>query len=258
MILYQVDAFTDKLFGGNPAAVLILDDWPDDNLMQSIANENNLAETAFVVPEDDDYRIRWFTPATEVDLCGHATLAAAFIMFSETDYNRSSIRFQSKSGMLSVYKENDWLTLDFPSDEIRRVEISSAIKKCINAGISEAYQGRSDLMVVLEKENDVKQADPDLPSILQLGNRGLILTAPGTDVDFVSRFFAPYVGIDEDLVTGSAHTTLTPYWSKRLGKSELTARQISSRGGYLQCSVSGDRILISGRAVLYPKGTIMV
>lgn len=258
MILYQVDAFTEEVFGGNPAAVLLLDQWPDAQLMQSIASENNLAETAFVVPEGDDFRIRWFTPTTEVDLCGHATLAAAFVMFSEHGLNKNIIRFNSKSGMLSVKYNNGWLTLDFPVDELIPVEVSSLMKKCIDASIVEAYQGRSDLMLVLDHENHVIESDPDLVTVLKLDKRGLIITAPGTEVDFVSRFFAPQVGINEDPVTGSAHTTLIPYWSRRLGKAELIARQVSSRGGFLKCKMQGERVLISGKAVLYLKGEIMI
>jgi len=258
MTLYQIDAFTDKLFGGNPAGVIVLDAWPADPLMQSIALENNLAETAFVVPEGDDFRIRWFTPAIEVNLCGHATLAAAFVMFTELNYSKDIIRFQSRSGWLYVSKNDSWLTLDFPSDMLRPLDITSDMQKCTTANILEAYQGRSDYMFVLADEKAVKTSHFDQLAISHLGHRGIIVTAEGKDVDFVSRFFAPAYGIPEDPVTGSAHTTLTPYWSERLSKKNLTARQVSPRGGYIKCELTEDRVLISGQAVKYLEGNILI
>jgi PhzF family phenazine biosynthesis protein len=258
MTLYQIDAFTNKLFGGNPAAVVPLNTWPSDQLMQSIAAENNLAETAYVVPEGDDYRIRWFTPGVEVDLCGHATLAAAHVLYNELGYTRDQIRFQSRSGLLTVTRNGDWLTLDFPVDPYHPVEISDALRACTNGTIIEAYRGARDFMIVLENQQTVVNSAFDQMAILQLGHCGLIVTAPGDDVDFVSRFFAPAYAIPEDPVTGSSHCTLTPYWANRLGKNQFTARQVSDRGGYLKCEQSGDRILISGQAVLYLKGDIKV
>ena len=258
MILYQVDAFTDHLFGGNPAAVIVLEAWPDEKLMQSIANENNLAETAYVVPEGDDFHIRWFTPSTEVDLCGHATLASAYIMFNQLGYAKDIIRFQSKSGWLSVQRNGSWLTLDFPADHINPVPITSALQKCADTNILEAYLGRSDYLFVMADEHTVKDGHFDLHAIAALGHRGVIVTAEGKDVDFVSRFFAPAFGIPEDPVTGSAHTTLTPYWAHRLNKNDLIARQVSPRGGYLKCKNENDRVLISGQAVLYMKAEIEV
>ncbi|HJW29666.1 MAG TPA: PhzF family phenazine biosynthesis protein [Saprospiraceae bacterium] len=256
MVLYQIDAFTDKLFGGNPAGVISLESWPTEALMQSIASENNLAETAFVVPEGDDFRIRWFTPTVEVDLCGHATLAAAFVMYQYLGYAKVMIRFQSKSGLLTVQKNGTWLTLDFPADHIVPVDVTPAIQRCTDMNILEAYQGRSDFLFVLSDLRAVKEGHYNLDAIKALGHRGIIFTAEGKDVDFVSRFFAPAFGIPEDPATGSAHTTLTPYWAHRLGKNILTARQISSRGGYLKCTLNGDRVLISGQAVMYMKGEI--
>lgn len=256
MILYQVDAFTDKIFGGNPAAVILLEAWPDDHLMQSIGSENKLAETAFVVPEGNDFRIRWFTPAVEVDLCGHATLAAAYVMFHELGYSGDQIKFQSKSGLLSVSREDSWLTLDFPTDNLSSLNLTPAMQKCTTANILEAYQGKSDYMFVLADEKSVRESHFDLSAISALGYRGVIVTALGNNVDFVSRFFAPAYGINEDPVTGSAHTTLTPYWSNRLGRKNLTARQVSSRGGNLKCEMKGNRVLISGQAVMYMKGEI--
>ena len=257
MTVYQIDAFTDKLFGGNPAGVISLEAWPETQLMQSIATENNLAETAFVVPEGDDYRIRWFTPAVEVDLCGHATLAAAYVFYHELNYQKDIIKFQSRSGWLSVTKNGSWLTLDFPVDNLNSINITAAMQKCTTANILEAYEGRSDFMFVLADQKAVKESHFDLHAISALGLRGVIVTAEGKDVDFVSRFFAPALGINEDPVTGSAHTTLTPYWSHRLGKNNLTAKQVSPRGGYLKCELKDNRVLISGQAVLYMKGEII-
>lgn len=258
MTLYQIDAFTDTLFGGNPAAVVPLDSWLPDQLMQSIAAENNLAETAFVVPEGDDFRIRWFTPGVEVDLCGHATLATAYVMYQELGYKKDQIRFQSRSGLLTVSKNGDWLTLDFPVDHPHPIDISEPLKKCTNATIKEAYRGARDFMIVLEDQQTVINSVFDQSAILQLGHCGLIVTAQGEDVDFVSRFFAPAYAIPEDPVTGSSHCTLTPYWVKQTGKADLIARQVSARGGILKCALHGERVLISGKAVLYLKGDIRV
>lgn len=258
MTLYQIDAFTDTLFGGNPAAVVPLEYWPSDEFMQSIAAENNLAETAFVVPEYQDFRIRWFTPGVEVDLCGHATLATAYVMFTQLGYKFDIIRFQSRSGILTVSKNGDWLTLDFPADAYHPIDISDALKKCTNATIKEAYRGARDFMIVLEDQQAVLNSTFDQSAILQLGHCGLIVTAPGDDVDFVSRFFAPAYSIPEDPVTGSSHCTLTPYWAQQLGKIDLTARQVSARGGFLKCALRGERVLISGKAVLYLKGELSI
>jgi PhzF family phenazine biosynthesis protein len=258
MTLYQIDAFTDKLFGGNPAAVIPLDSWIPDQLMQSIAAENNLAETAFFVPEGDDFRIRWFTPGVEVDLCGHATLATAYVMYQEMAYKHDQIRFQSRSGLLTITRDDDWLTLDFPVDHYQPVEITDALKKCTSTQIVEAYRSTRDYMIVLENQHAVAHSTFDQFAILGLGHCGLIVTAPGVDVDFVSRFFAPAYAIPEDPVTGSSHCTLTPYWANRLGKNNLTARQLSSRGGYLKCALNGNRVAISGKAMMYMKGKIDV
>jgi len=256
MTLYQIDAFTDKLFGGNPAGVIPLESWPSDELMQSIAAENNLVETAFFVPDGDDYHIRWFTPGVEVDLCGHATLATAYVLFNELGYDRDLINFQSKSGVLKVTRDGDWLTLDFPKDQYQPVEISQIMRSCTNASILEAYKSVRDYMFVLENQETVVNSSFDQMAIMQLGHCGVIVTAPGEDVDFVSRFFAPAYAIPEDPVTGSSHCTLTPYWAQRLGKSNLTARQLSLRGGYLKCTLKSDRVLISGKAVMYMTGII--
>lgn len=258
MNIYFVDSFTDTLFSGNPAGVLITSEWLSDKLMQSIAAENNLAETAFVVPESGDFGIRWFTPVAEVDLCGHATLASAFVMFNELEYPKKSIHFNSKSGILSVTKDEDWLTLDFPADTLHPEDLTPALQKTTTANILESYKGRSDYLLVLPDEKAVRDSHYHLDAIRQLGGRGVIFTAEGSDVDFVSRFFAPAVGVDEDPVTGSAHTSLTPYWVGRLGKNDLTAKQLSARGGFLKCTLQGERVLMSGQARLYMKGKINI
>ena len=227
--LYQIDAFTSHVFSGNPAAVCPLEGWLEDIQLQNIAAENNLAETAFYVKTKDGYHIRWFTPVAEVDLCGHATLAAAHVIFNFPTDASTSVSFQSKSGILTVTRNQEWYTLNFPSDKVRPIAVTPELIACIGKNPVEGYQGLSDTMLVYSSRQEIEQAVPDLSKIAQLKARGLIITAPGTDTDFVSRFFAPQFGINEDPVTGSAHATLTPYWSRRLGKLELTARQISKR-----------------------------
>jgi PhzF family phenazine biosynthesis protein len=257
MKIYQVDAFTDKLFSGNPAAVCPLgDDWLDDSIMQSIALENNLAETAFYISWKNAYHIRWFTPTTEVELCGHATLATAFVMFACEGYKKDEIEFNSKSGVLGVRKDGEYITLDFPADTITKTNTTDEIRACFDIEPLEVFKGKSDLMLVFENESQVKNIGFDLAKIRSLDARGVIVTAMGTKSDFVSRFFAPQCGIDEDPVTGSAHTTLVPYWSKVLRKDELSAIQLSARKGYLLCRNKTDRIEISGKAKLYMKGEI--
>lgn len=257
--LYQVDAFTDKLFGGNPAAVCPLAEWLSDDILQKIAMENNLAETAFYVEQDDRYEIRWFTPQIEVDLCGHATLAAAFILFNWENYSGDSITFYSpRSGKLHVSRCSDWLTLDFPVDIFHNTPISSEIISCFDKQPLEAYKGKTDYMLVYEKESDIRDIRPQFEAISALKARGVIITAKGENVDFVSRFFAPQSGIIEDPVTGSAHTTLTPYWSEKLNKAEMSAIQLSERKGYLQCKFLGNRVEISGQAKLYLAGEIYI
>ncbi|MDN5553541.1 PhzF family phenazine biosynthesis protein [Prevotella sp.] len=257
--LYQVDAFTSTLFSGNPAAVCVLDSWLDDKLMQSIGSENNLAETAFLVPRGKDYEIRWFTPSIEVDLCGHATLASAFVLFDVLGYSGSAIKFYSlKSGLLTVTKKDDLLMMDFPTDDLELLseEQNGKIGTCIGLKPIETYKGKTDFITVIEKESDLKNLQPDLHEVSKLKGRGLVVTAKGDDVDFVSRFFAPQTGIPEDPVTGSSHTSLLPLWSKKLGKASLVARQLSKRGGQLFCEFKGDRCLIGGNAKLYLTGEI--
>ena len=257
--IYQIDAFTDKVFSGNPAAVCPLDKWLSDDLLQKIANENNLAETAFYVKEDNEYQIRWFTPKTEVDLCGHATLAAAYVLFNYEKHTEQTINFYSaRSGKLTVSKHSDTLTLNFPVDIYESIELTENLIHGFDILPTYALKGKTDYVLVFETENQIKKIKPDLIQIAKLGGRGVIITAKGDDVDFVSRFFAPQSGIDEDPVTGSAHTTLTPYWSKMLNKTKLTAIQLSERKGYLHCNLLGDRVEISGNAKLYLIGEIYI
>ncbi len=256
--LYQVDAFTDKVFSGNPAAVCPLEHWLDDSVLQNIAAENNLAETAFYVQTNEEFHIRWFTPKAEVDLCGHATLATAHVIFNLLEYEGPIISFQSRSGILSVSKSGEWLTLNFPVDRIEKIEITKELSAFVDRPMLEAYKGRSDFMFVFSGRHEVESLKPDLSRMMQLESRGVIVTAQGTDCDFVSRYFAPCVGINEDPVTGSAHTTLTPYWSSRLGKTEMTARQLSERGGFLKCKLLVDRVEIGGQAAFYMSGEISI
>jgi PhzF family phenazine biosynthesis protein len=257
--IYQVDAFTDKVFSGNPAAVCPLDMWLDDATLQKIANENNLAETAFYVTKGQQFEIRWFTPTVEVDLCGHATLAAAYVLFHHENHNENIVHFHSpRSGALTVSRDGELLTLNFPTDILEEVEITGAIKACFAKDPQAAFQGKTDYLLLFENEDAIRNLNPELDQIAKLPVRGVIVTAKGNNVDFVSRFFAPQSGIDEDPVTGSAHTTLTPFWAQLLGKNELTAMQLSPREGYLQCQYLNDRVAISGKAKLYLLGEIFL
>ncbi|RPH31046.1 MAG: PhzF family phenazine biosynthesis protein [Bacteroidales bacterium] len=256
--IYQVDAFTDKVFGGNPAAVCPLKEWLSDELLQKIAMENNLAETAFFVKQNEQYHIRWFTPTVEVDLCGHATLAAAFVLFSYENHNGNEIQFYSlRSGGLTVSKQSDYLTLNFPTDVYERIELFEELTIGFKFKPIEALKGKTDYMLVFENEDQINKLSPNFDAISKLNARGVIVTAKGNSVDFVSRFFAPQSGINEDPVTGSAHTTLTPYWAKKLGKNELSAIQLSERKGYLNCKYLNERVEISGKAKLYLIGEII-
>jgi PhzF family phenazine biosynthesis protein len=258
-IIYQVDAFASEVFKGNPAAVCILDQWLDTVRMQQIANENNLSETAFAVRVGECYEIRWFTPEVEVELCGHATLAAAHVLFKHMDYAGDWICFESiYSGRLVVKRKGDLLTLDFPVDAIEEMVVPELIVTALQKPPLKAFRGKTDFMFVYASESEIEHMDPDFGLLAQMGGRGVIVTAPGDDVDFVSRFFAPQTGVNEDPVTGSAHTSLTPYWSRILGKDELAARQLSTRGGELICVQRGDRVEISGHAVTFMKGKIRI
>jgi len=259
MKLFQVDAFAETVFSGNPAAVVPLDQWPDDSVMQNIAMENNLAETAFIISQGEVFHIRWFTPAVEVDLCGHATLATAHVLFNHLGYPGEVIKFFSHhSGALNVYRQGELLILDFPSDKTEQVIPTSDMEQAFDIKPKEFYKGKTNYMFVFENEEQVLNAKPNLPVIARLPLQGVIITAPGSQVDFVSRYFAPNAGIDEDPVTGSAHTTLIPFWSKRMGKEALSAIQLSKRKGLLACKDLGERVLISGKAKTYMIGDIFV
>ena len=255
--IYQLDAFAERQFAGNPAAVCLLDDWLDDAVMQSIAIENNLSETAFVIAEGDHYHIRWFTPAYEVDLCGHATLVAAAVVSRYVDSSCDKVRFQSRSGPLSVGVKGEELTLDFPASRPQVIEMPDALREGLRVEPESVWRGIY-FMAVYPAQQDVAAIQPDLGKLATLESDGIIVTAPGDEVDFVSRFFAPRAGIPEDPVTGSAYCVLTPYWSERLGKSRLNALQISPRGGVLYCEDHGDRVLIGGKVADYLKGEIEI
>jgi PhzF family phenazine biosynthesis protein len=254
--LFQIDAFAGRVFSGNPAAVVPLERWLDDATLQAIATENNLSETAFFVGSGGDYHIRWMTPAAEIDLCGHATLASAFVVFNVVEPGRTEVAFRSRSGQLRVEAEGERLALDFPSRPPRPLQgISGAVADALGRAPVSVLEAR-DLMAVYERESDVRTLAPDMAKLVAFDRTGVIATAPGEGCDFVSRFFAPRVGIPEDPVTGSAHCTLVPFWSKRLGRASLFARQLSARGGELWCEDRGARVRIAGRAALYLEGTI--
>jgi PhzF family phenazine biosynthesis protein len=256
--IYQVDAFTQKVFGGNPAAVCPLDQWPDDDLLQKIALENNLSETAFFVKNNDYFEIRWFTPEVEVNLCGHATLASAHVIFNYMNYEGYSIQFESKSGILEVFKTEDWLTLDFPAADLKPAIIRGNLSEALGQMPLGIFQADQKLLAIYENEQIIKSIHPNFEKLSKLEYMGVIVTAPGDYVDFVSRFFAPRVGINEDPVTGSAHTLLIPFWSKRLEKKVLHALQLSERKGELHCEDKGDRVWISGQTITYLVGEIEI
>ena len=255
--MYQVDAFAGHVFSGNPAAVCPLDQWLPDEQMQAIAAENNLAETAFFVRNGAGYRLRWFTPAVEVDLCGHATLASAFVVFHELTPAEQSVRFQTKSGTLTVTRDGDLLTMDFPARPPQECEVYPQLIPALG-GRPEKVLASDDYLVIYPSEEEVRALRPKMDALMDIDRFAVIVTAPGKNADFVSRFFAPSKGIPEDPVTGRAHCTLIPYWSKRLGKKKLHAFQVSSRGGELWCEDRGERVGISGKAVLFFEGTIFV
>ncbi|MFT5185296.1 MAG: PhzF family phenazine biosynthesis protein [Flavobacteriales bacterium] len=256
--IYQVDAFASNCFSGNPAAVCILNSWLSSETMQAIAQENNLSETAFLVGCNDRYELRWFTPLAEMDLCGHATLASAYVLIYELGIDASVLFFESRSGELQVTRRGEDLELNFPADDCKPVQAPDRLEEALGTSCPEVFRGKTDYLVIANSQAALMKLAPNFHLMRNIGVRGVIVTAPGDDVDFVSRFFAPEVGVDEDPVTGSAHTTLTPYWSKRLGKSEMSALQLSTRGGELQCTLQADRVLIRGKAVLYLKGEIYI
>lgn len=255
--IYQVDAFARHAFEGNPAAVCPLDAWLPDALMQAIAAENNLSETAFFVREGDRFAIRWFTPTTEVDLCGHATLASAFVLFECEGYRNERICFESKSGELAVSRDADLLVLDFPAQPPEPCAVPDGILAAFGAEPVECLKA-ADLIVIYEDEQFVRAVAPDIETLKTVNSRGIIVSAASTEYDFVARFFGPNVGIDEDPVTGSAYTQLVPYWAEKTGKTTFHAKQASDRGGELFCELAGDRVLIGGRAVKYLEGVIEI
>jgi len=263
MQYHVIDVFTDKLFGGNPAGVCLLEWWPHDDVLQSIAAENNLSETAFLVKQDGYYDLRWFTPAIEIDLCGHATIAGAFVLFEEIEKAASEIKFRTLSGIMAVKRENDLLFLDFPARPVSPCPMYQTFEKAFGVSPVEVFKA-VDFLVLIENEETLRAINPDFLLLKQLKSEakldndsfGIIITAKGSDCDFVSRFFAPNAGINEDPVTGRAHCSLIPFWKERLGKSRMTARQLSKRGGMLFCEDRNERVRIGGKAVRYLRGDI--
>ena len=256
--LFHVDAFTSRVFSGNPAAVCPLPSWLPDATLQSIAAENNLSETAFFVSGTDAYELRWFTPTVEVDLCGHATLASAFVIFHSLDPGQQVASFTSKSGPLRVARSADMLVLDFPVREPEACDPPADLAAALGRAPREVWRARDNYLAVYDAEEEVRALRPDMTGLRALGRYGVAATAPGQASDFVSRYFAPSFGIDEDPVTGMTHCTLTPYWARRLGKDRLHALQVSARGGELFCLPRGDRVTIAGRAVKYMQGVIEI
>jgi PhzF family phenazine biosynthesis protein len=256
--IFQVDAFATEIFQGNPAAVIPLTNWLPDELMQKIAMENNLSETAFFVPKPKGFHIRWFTPLAEVDLCGHATLATAHVLFHHLNYGEKEIQFESKSGILNVKRANDLLYLNFPTSDLVEIEIPDHFKNAFQFHPEKCLRGRDDLMLIFNHEREILNLNPNFHILSEAKVRGVITTSVSETYDFVSRFFGPAVGINEDPVTGSAHTMLIPYWSKALKKDELIAKQVSKRGGILHCKNLGKRVEIGGKAVTYLTGEITV
>ena len=258
MRYYMVDAFADKVFAGNPAGVCVLNEPIDAALMQNIAAENNLPETAFFYRDHNKYRLRWFTPVDEIDLCGHATLASAYVIFRYLDRSAAEVHFLTMSGELIVTKDGDVLTLDFPSRKPVPCAVPEGLEDALGVKIVEAHSSR-DMLCLVESEEVLKSIQPDYQKLLAIkGPMGFIATAKGETYDFVSRFFAPGTGIDEDPVTGSTHTNLIPFWSERLTKTKMTAAQLSKRGGVLHCEDCGERVKIGGRAVCYLQGELLV
>ena len=255
--IFQVDAFSSDVFSGNPAAVVPLEYWLEDNQMQAIAAENNLSETAFFVNRDSFYQLRWFTPEREVELCGHATLASAYVIMNHIQPELTHIKFGTHSGELDVQRQDDLYTMDFPAHPPEPVDAPADLLEGLNHQPNEILASNY-YMVVYGSEKDVREIHPYMAKIKELDRMGVVVTAPGDTVDFVSRFFAPAVGIPEDPVTGSAHCTLIPYWADKLGKTKMEAHQISQRGGQLFCEYKGDRVMIGGKGRLYMEGTIRI
>lgn len=259
LTIYHLDTFTNEVFKGNPAAICPLPEWLPDDLLLKIAAENNLSETGFYVIKEDNVEIRWFTPAVEVDLCGHATLGSAFVMYNYENYGKETINFYSpRSGKLTVTVQQDKFVLNFPTDHFSEIELTDELIAATDKSPIAAFKGKTDYMLVFEKQEDIETIKPNLPLMAGVDARGFIVTAKGNTHDFVSRFFGPAVGVNEDPVCGSAHTTLVPYWADQLGKTELKALQVSKRSGELHCRYLGERVELAGTAVLYMKGEIYI
>jgi len=254
---YQIDTFTDRLLGGSPAAVCPLKEWLSDSVLQAIAQENNLSETVFFKPNQDRYDIRWFTPKTEVSF-GHAILAAAFVVFNYLDSKAKEIVFNHTEGPIKVTRENEFITLDLPAIKYELRDERMMLAQILGVVPKEVYRAREDYMVILQHEDQVRSFQPEFQLIEQLNSRGIAITAQGKSVDFVSRWFGPRVGVNEEFVTGSAHCMLTPYWARQLGRNLLEAEQLSSRHGKLRCELKGNRVLLTGQAMLYLRGEIFV
>ena len=252
---YVVDAFTDRVFGGNPAAVCVMDQWLDDETMLNIARENNLSETAYAVKEGSDYRLRWFTPGGEIDLCGHATLATAYVITRFYEPEADEVRFQTRSGLLTVVKKGDLLEMDFPSYKLKKVEVTDEMEEAIGVRPLEAYMSR-DLLCILPTEDDVRNADPDMEKVKKLEGLLLHISAKGNEYDSVSRSFAPKLNVPEDPVCGSGHCHIVPFWAVNDGKDKIVAYQASQRGGVLYCEYQGERIKMSGKAALFSEAEI--
>lgn len=257
MTQYIVDAFADQVFQGNPAAVCVLDRWPEETLMLQITRENNLSETAFAVPEGEGCRLRWFTPGGEIDLCGHATLATAYVLFRFFHPEAETVAFETRSGTLTVSRREDLLEMDFPAYALTPVAVTEAMTAALGVRPAEAWMGR-DLLCVLDREEDVTGLEPNMDKVRELDGLLLQVTARGGAFDCVSRSFAPKLSVNEDPVCGSGHCHIIPYWAGRLGRTELTARQASPRGGTLYCRMEGDRVVLAGRAALYAKSEVFV
>jgi PhzF family phenazine biosynthesis protein len=257
--IFQVDAFSNAVFGGNPAAVCPLDRWIDDHKMQAIAAENNVSETAFFVKEGEHHGLRWFTPACEVNLCGHATLASAYIYLNKLDPSKNSVKFETRSGTLTVNREGDLLALDLPASPPWKADaIPAELRDGLDPAPQDLWQVKDNYFAVYGNEEDVRRLRPSFALLEKLHPFGVCVTAPGNDSDFVSRYFAPSYGINEDPVTGSTHCSLTPYWTRVLGKTRLHALQVSRRGGELWCEMAGERVIVKGHATLYLEGMITV
>jgi predicted PhzF superfamily epimerase YddE/YHI9 len=256
--IYQIDAFSDKVFGGNPAAICPLDQWLPDETLQAIASENNLAETAYFVRTGERYHLRWFTPAVEVALCGHATLASAYVLFHLLNLQADAVYFDTKSGELVVKPVGDLLVMDFPSQPPRAITVDAGFEHAMGGKAPQEILAARDCLLAYQSEEEVLALQPDMEALKRLNYFGFIATARGKDCDFVSRFFAPKQGIPEDPVTGSAHCTLIPYWAEKLGKTSLLGRQVSARRGEIFCKLNGDRVEIAGHCAFYLKGEISI